>query len=59
MWDCRYLSPVYPNLNTGGKMNYEEHRSAARKGLDDVDITGGKSTHLPRAGGAQKIIDHG
>ena len=56
---CRHFSPVYPNLNSGAKMNYEEHRSGYRRGLDAVDITGGKSTHLPRQSGSQKIIDSG
>lgn len=50
---------VFPSLTTGNKMNYEEHRSATRRGLDAVDITGGKSTHLPRVAGSQGIIDRG
>ncbi len=59
MCACRQLYPVYPNMNRGGKMNYEEHRSASRRGLDEVGIHGGKSTHLPRQGGSQKIMDKG
>lgn len=55
----RYQQPVYPNFTSGGKMNYEEHRAATRRGLDAVDITKSGSTHEARKAGAQHVLDMG
>lgn len=50
---------MYPSFSDGSqKMQYEEHRSGYRRGLDCVDIVGGKSTHLPR-GNIKAIIYRG
>ena len=49
--------PVYPS-SSGEKMEYEEQRSTYRRGLDEVNIIGGKSTHRPRSE-VQKITERG